>query len=66
MDALTPSGPQPARNPAGGASPTPELGIVVPVFRATDAVRAFVQQLCAALDGVDWELIESARIGVVA
>ena len=57
MDALTPSGPQPARNPAGGASPMPELGIVVPVFRATDTVHAFVQQLGAALDGVDWELI---------
>jgi len=57
MDAFTPSGPQPARHPAGAATPAPELGIVVPVFRAADTLRSFVEQLRAALDGIDWELI---------
>ena len=55
MDAITPSD-RPAPMPAAGRS-APELGIVVPVFRGADAVRPFVDKLCAALDGVEWELI---------
>jgi dolichol-phosphate mannosyltransferase len=57
MDALAPSGPQPARHPAGAAPPAPELGIVVPAFRAAGTMRAFVEQLGASLDGIDWELM---------
>lgn len=44
-------------SPALTQRPAPELSVVVPVFRARDAVAGLVARLSAALGDTDWEMV---------